>query len=112
MLNRETPKDYVLSSNETHSIREFVELAFKFAGIDGVWHGHGLSEEFSATTEYVNKNSLVSSTLIKINPKFYRPAEVDLLLGDSTPAREELKWSPKVSFVELVEKMVLNDLSS
>jgi GDPmannose 4,6-dehydratase len=112
MLNQETPKDYVLSSNETHSIREFVELAFKFAGIDGVWHGHGLSEEFSATTEYVNKNSLASSTLIKINPKFYRPAEVDLLLGDSTPAREELKWSPKVSFVELVEKMVLNDLSS
>lgn len=111
MLNQKHPKDYVLSSNETHSIREFVELAFKAAGIDGVWHGQGLSEEYSVTTEYAIRHEPNSSVLIKINPKFYRPAEVDLLLGDSNPAREELAWNPKISFKDLVNKMVIHDLS-
>jgi len=110
ILNQERPKDYVLSSNETHSIREFIELAFKAAGIQGAWHGKALSEEYSATTEYAIKHDLNSSVLVKINPKFYRPAEVDLLLGNSCPAREELGWSPKTSFENLVNKMVENDL--
>lgn len=110
MLNQEKPKDYVLSSDETHSIREFVEKAFKFAGINGVWHGQGLTEEYSVTTEYALKNEPISSILVKINPKFYRPAEVDLLLGNSEPAREELKWAPKTSFNALVKKMVENDI--
>ena len=111
MLNQEKPKDYVLSSDETHSIREFIELAFKSAKIDGAWHGQSLSEEYSVTTEYALKNDPASSVLIKINPKFYRPAEVDLLLGDSNPAREELGWKPKISFNQLVKKMVDHDLS-
>ncbi len=111
MLNQEKPKDYILSSNETHSIREFIELAFKSAKIDGAWHGQGLSEEYSITTKYALKNDPASSILIKINPKFYRPAEVDLLLGDSNPAREELGWQPKISFNQLVKKMVDHDLS-
>ena len=110
MLNQEKPKDYVLSSDETHSIREFVEKAFKFAEINGVWHGQGLTEEYSVTTEYALKNEPNSSILVKINPKFYRPAEVDLLLGNSEPAREELKWAPKTSFNALVKKMVENDI--
>ena len=103
-------KEYVLSSNETHTIKEFVELAFKYAGIDGCWHGHGTSEEFSITPTVVDKYNAASSVLIRINPKFYRPAEVDLLLGNSNLARQELQWSPKTSFNQLVEKMVLNDL--
>ena len=111
MLNQKSPKDYILSSNETHSIREFIELAFGSAKIDGAWHGQGLSEEYSITTKYALKNDPASSILIKINPKFYRPAEVDLLLGDSNPAREELCWQPKISFNELVKKMVDHDLS-
>jgi GDPmannose 4,6-dehydratase len=111
MLNQETPKDYILSSDETHSIREFIELAFKSAKIDGAWHGQSLSEEYSITTEYALKNDPISSVLIKINPKFYRPAEVDLLLGDSSPARKELGWKPKTSFNQLVKKMVDYDLS-
>ena len=110
MLNQEKPKDYVLSSDETHSIREFVEKAFKFAEINGAWHGQGLTEEYSVTTEYALKNEPISSILVKINPKFYRPAEVDLLLGNSEPAREELKWAPKTSFNALVKKMVENDI--
>lgn len=104
-------KEYVLSSNETHTIKEFVELAFKYAGIDGCWHGHGTSEEFSITPDAADKYNAASSVLIRINPKFYRPAEVDLLLGNSNLARQELQWSPKTSFNQLVEKMIKNDLS-
>ncbi len=102
MLNQETPKDYVLSSNETHTIREFVELAFSAAGIEGYWQGEALNELF------VQKET--GRVLMVINEKFYRPAEVDLLLGDSTKAREELGWSPKTSFKELIDKMVNSDI--
>jgi len=102
MLNQESPKEYVLSSNETHSIREFVELAFKEVGISGYWHGEGINEN------YIDKNS--GRVLVAINSKFYRPAEVELLWGDSTKARTELNWIPKTSFENLVSKMVSNDL--
>jgi GDPmannose 4,6-dehydratase len=102
MLNQESPKEYVLSSNETHSIREFVELAFKEVGISGHWHGEGINEN------YIDKNS--GRVLVAINSKFYRPAEVELLWGDSTKARTELNWIPKTSFENLVRKMVSNDL--
>lgn len=102
MLNQDSPKDYVLSANETHSVREFVELAFKEAFIDGEWSGNGIEEVF------IDKET--KRKLVVINPAFYRPAEVDLLWGDSTPARQELGWSPKTSFSKLVEKMVASDL--
>ena len=110
MLNQNHPNEYVLSSNETHTIAEFVWYAFKAAGIDGEWHGEAESAEFSITTKDAIKYEPVSSVLVKINPKFYRPAEVDLLLGDSTKARNELKWEPKTSFEQLVQKMVDSDL--
>lgn len=110
MLNQESPNEYVLSSNETHTIAEFVWYAFKAAGIEGTWHGEAESAEFSISTKDAIKYEPVVSVLVKINPKFYRPAEVDLLLGDSTKARNELKWEPKISFEQLVEKMVSNDL--
>jgi GDPmannose 4,6-dehydratase len=102
MMNQEAPKDYVLSSNETHTVREFVELAFKAAFIEGEWIGNGIDEIF------VEKKT--KQILVQINPQFYRPAEVDLLWGDSTPARECLNWQPETSFPKLVEKMVANDL--
>jgi GDPmannose 4,6-dehydratase len=102
MMNQESPKDYVLSSNETHTVREFVELAFKAAFIEGEWIGNGIDEVF------VQKET--NKILVKINSQFYRPAEVDLLWGDSTPARYSLNWEPKTSFPKLVEKMVAKDL--
>lgn len=102
MLNQNEAKDYVLSSNECHTIREFVELAFNSAGINGYWSGNGVDETFNDA----NSNNI----LMKINLKFYRPAEVDLLLGDSTKARQELKWEPKTSFKELVDKMISHDI--
>jgi len=106
----ENLKEYVLSSNETHTIKEFVELAFKRAGIEGTWHGNGTGTEFSISVADAMKYEPVNSVLVKINPKFYRPAEVDLLLGNSNLARTELTWKPKTSFFELVDKMVKNDL--
>ncbi len=110
MLNQKAPNEYVLSSNETHTIAEFVWHAFKSAGIEGAWHGQSESSEFSISTKDAIKYDPVVSVLVKINPKFYRPAEVDLLLGDSTKARKELGWKPETSFEQLVEKMVKNDL--
>ena len=96
-------KEYVLSSNETHTIREFVEQAFACAGF-GVeeckWEGEGTNE--------VYKHG--DTVLVKINPDYYRPAEVELLLGDSTKIREELGWKPETDFIGLVRKMVRNDL--
>ena len=103
-------EEYVLSSNETHTIAEFVWYAFKAAGIEGTWHGEAELAEFSISTKDAIKYEPIASVLVKINPKFYRPAEVDLLLGDSTKARRELGWKPETSFEQLVEKMVLNDL--
>lgn len=103
--SRNVIKDYVLSSNEAHSIREFVEEAFNFAGFakdQCRWEGEGVDEVYKHGED----------TLVKINPEFYRPAEVDLLLGDSTKAREELGWKPKTSFLQLVKKMVRHDLKN
>jgi GDPmannose 4,6-dehydratase len=103
MLNQDSPRDFVLSSGETHSIREFVQLAFKFAGIKGEW----IKSNDNAESEvFVFDNKV----LVKINPKFYRPAEVDILLGSSECIRRELGWKPSVSFEGLVERMVQNDL--
>lgn len=95
------PQEYVFSSNETHTIREFVEKAFFSAGIEGEWIGEKEHEI------YIDKNKKI---LVEINPKFYRPAEVDLLLGDSSKARNELGWSPKSSFNGLIKKMIDFDI--
>lgn len=105
-------KEYVLSSGETHTIKEFVELAFNEAGIKGVWwkNHDGLDEYllsndgFLATKQY--------HPLVVVSKEFYRPAEVDLLIGDSTLARKELEWSPKYNFQSLVKEMVASDIKS
>lgn len=109
MLNQEKPKDYVLASGETHSIRNFVEAAFEAVSIKGVWHGEGVNEQYLLSEDgtLATKKAV---TLVKINPDFYRPCEVELLLGDSTPARKELGWKPRTSFKELVKKMVKEDM--
>ena len=105
MLNQEknAQHEYVLSSNETHTVREFVEEAFNFAGFgieECEWIGEGINEK------YIHGNKV----LVEINPAFYRPAEVELLLGDSARARKELGWEPKTSFTKLVKKMVDRDM--
>lgn len=104
-------KDYVLASGENHTIREFVEEAFKVSGVYDMWDtykphwvGEGLNERY-----VMGKDDCIC--LVKINPKFYRPAEVDTLLGDPTLAKRELGWMPKVGFKELVKIMTESDLN-
>lgn len=99
ILQLDTPDDYVLSTGETHSVREFVEVAFETVGRKITWHGSG-------DTEYGTDGEQV---LVRVNPEFYRPAEIDILIGDSTKAREAFGWKPTISFRELVERMVFND---
>tara|TARA_B110001450_G_scaffold191639_1_gene179852 strand:- start:3842 stop:4984 length:1143 start_codon:yes stop_codon:yes gene_type:complete len=111
MLNNDKPKEYVLSSGETHSVKEFITLSFKEMNIMGTWEKKGdvLSEKFYTT---INNNKYI---LVQIDENFYRPAEVDLLHGDSSLARKELNWTPKTSFYQLVKKMVnydYNDLNN
>lgn len=113
MMNQDSPKEYVLSSNETHTVREFIEKAFATVGInEGIWSGKGLDERYTLP-EYLSEfGELKSFDLVKISPEFYRLADVELLHGDSTKARTELGWTPKISFSELIGRMVLNDLNS
>jgi GDPmannose 4,6-dehydratase len=97
------PADYVFSSNETHTIKEFVEKAFNVAGIKGNWIGEG------EHTMYISEDKKV---LMQINSKFYRPAEVSLLCGKSDKARNDLGWKPNTSFDNLIKKMVIFDINN
>lgn len=102
ILQRDKADDYVLATGETHTVREFVEAAFREVGIEIVWRGSGVDEKgYDAKTGKV---------LVDVDPKFFRPAEVDLLLGDPAKAERELGWQRKVSFAELVKIMVRADL--
>jgi GDPmannose 4,6-dehydratase len=102
MLQLPTASDYVVSTGETHSVREFVDLAFKHTGVSIEWRGTGEQE--------VGINALTGDTMVMIDPAFYRPAEVDALIGDSSAFRGLSGWSPKITFEELVKAMVRSDL--
>lgn len=102
MLQQEKPDDYVIATNETRTVREFVDTAFKAAGIELEWRGSGMDETA------VNKAN--GKTVVKVNPKFFRPAEVDILLGDPTKAETKLGWKRNIDFKELVTRMVDNDM--
>ncbi len=102
MLQQKTPDDYLLATNETHTVREFVEKAAKHLGFDLVWKGKGIKEKG------IDKKT--GQTIIEIDAKYFRPAEVDLLIGDYTKAKKKLGWQPKISFTELVKMMADADL--
>lgn len=102
MLQQDKPEDYVIATGETHSVREFVEYAFDQVGIEIEWYGKGVEEKgYRKGTDDV---------IIEIDPGYFRPTEVDILLGDPTKAKKELKWEPKVKFEELVRIMAKHDL--
>src|SRR6266567_2637090 len=104
MLQQPAPDDYVLATGETHSVREFVELAFRCIDRPLVWKGDGIDEKgCCARTDEV---------LVAIDPAYYRPTEVDLLLGDPTKARRKLRWRHKIGFAQLVSEMVEADRTS
>lgn len=102
ILQQDKPQDYVLSMNETHTVREFVEFAFAELGYEIEWQGEGVNEKG------IDKES--GRVLVEVDPRYFRPAEVELLWGDSTKARTELGWEPKYSFMGLVKEMVQSDL--
>ena len=104
ILQQDNPEDFVLATGETHSIREFCELAFRETGVTIEWHGEGVDE--------VGVDTETGKTLIKINPEFFRPSEVDLLLGNPAKAETELGWKRKVDFPGLVKLMVQHDFKS
>ena len=103
MLQQNTPDDYVLSTGETHTIKEFVELACKECGWNINWIGEGLNEKG------ILDNGL---TIVEINKKYYRPAEVEVLLGDYSKAKDVLGWEPKIKFKDLVRIMMIGDLQN
>jgi GDPmannose 4,6-dehydratase len=109
MLNQDQPKDLVLSSGTTHSIRELIEIAFNSVGIKGAWNGNGVFEKYLLS--HAGDEEAMGEILVQVNEQFYRPAEVDLLMGDSSLARETLCWEPKIPFVDMINEMVCNDLS-
>lgn len=102
MLQAKKPDDYVIATGETHSVREFVEAAGKILDFDIKWKGEGVDE--------VGFDSKTGKTLIKIDPDYFRPAEVDLLIGDASKAKKNLGWEPKTKFKALVKIMVDADL--
>ena len=102
MLQQENADDYVIATNETRTVREFVEKSFSYVGIDILWQGKGINE--------VGVDKETNKTVVKINPKFFRPAEVDILLGNPEKAEKELNWKREISFEQLVERMVKNDM--
>jgi GDPmannose 4,6-dehydratase len=101
MLQQETPDDYVIATGKQYSVKEFVEIAAPYFGFDVQWYGKG-EDEIG-----MDKNS--KKPIIAVDPKYYRPTEVDTLLGDSTKAKEQLGWEPKTTFRELVEDMCKNE---
>ncbi len=104
MLQQDKPDDYVIATGETRTVREFVEVAFRHAGIEVAWQGEGVNEIG------INKNN--GKIVVKVNPKFFRPAEVELLLGSPEKAEKELCWKRKVSFEQLVQRMVNADMEA
>lgn len=106
MLQQDESDDYVLATGETHSVREFVEKAFKVVGITIKWKGpEGTVEEYGVDADDEER------VLVKIDPEYFRPTEVDLLLGDPTKAKTKLGWESKTPFDKLVEEMVKEDLA-
>ncbi|XP_049776901.1 GDP-mannose 4,6 dehydratase isoform X1 [Schistocerca cancellata] len=102
MLQQNEPEDYVIATGETHSVREFVEAAFNHVGKEIAWEGKGENE--------VGREKDTGVIRVKVNPKYFRPTEVDLLLGDPSKAREKFGWKPKVTFKELVKDMMEADI--
>lgn len=103
MLQQEEADDYVISTGETHPVREFVTLAFQAANMEIEWHG-------SKENEYATLKG-TDKVVVKVNPKFYRPAEVELLIGDCSKAENKLGWKRKINYEQLVKLMVENDLN-
>ncbi|KIL49927.1 GDP-mannose 4,6-dehydratase [Jeotgalibacillus soli] len=104
MLQQDQPEDFVIATGETRTVREFVERAFLETGIEILWQGNGAEEK--------GVDQATGKTVVSVDPQFFRPTEVDLLLGNPAKAKEKLGWQPKTSFDELVKMMMKSDLKN
>lgn len=119
MLQQEEPEDFVLATGETTTVRDFCEMAFKHAGIELAWHGEGVNEKGiiasidkeASTSQLLNSSTLSpGETIIEVDPKYFRPTEVELLLGDATKAKEKLGWQAEYPVDELAKDMIEGDM--
>lgn len=104
LLQQEKPEDYVIATGETHEVREFVELAFKEVGINVEWQGEGINEK--------GIDKATGTVLVAVDPRYFRPTEVELLLGDATKAQIKLGWKPKTTLQQLCSMMIREDIAS
>ena len=118
MLQQQEPMDFVKATGRQFSVRQFVEMAFETVGIKITWTGHGMDEVGiiddivkTKVFDYARASLKIGQIMVKINPAYFRPSEVNSLLGDSTNAKNLLGWKPQISFEELVSEMVLADLN-
>jgi GDPmannose 4,6-dehydratase len=110
MLQQDEPEDFVIATGTQYSVREFIEVAAQRLGLILKWQGQG-KDEIGIVAEAGDGNqSLIGQTIVAIDPRYYRPTEVETLLGDASKAKQKLGWSPKISFIELVHEMVDADL--
>ena len=111
MLQQEIPEDFVIATGEQHSVREFVTLAAQEVGLDIKWQGEGVEELGVLVGDKENvHNPLIGKVVVAVDPRYFRPAEVETLLGDASKAHKKLGWRPKITFKELVEEMAQSDL--
>ena len=101
MLQQDKPEDFVIATGEQHSVREFVDISAQTLGMKIQWNGKGIHE----------KGLLDGRTVVAVDPAYFRPTEVDSLLGNPTKAREKLGWTPQIPFKDLVTEMVTHDLA-
>ncbi len=120
MLQHNKPDDYVIATGNTHTVRQFIALAAKKVGLTIVWHGKGVDETGIvdsvdsvgiAGIDKCGNEKLIGKPIVKIDPRYFRPTEVDILLGDASKAKQTLGWEPEVSFEALVDMMMAHDVN-
>lgn len=111
MLQQEVPEDFVIATGITTSVRQFLQKAFSFAGVEIEFQGQGINEKALVSVVHNNKTVLKpGDVVVEIDSQYFRPSEVDQLLGDARKAKEKLGWQPKVSLDDLIKEMVISDL--
>jgi GDPmannose 4,6-dehydratase len=110
MLQQDIAEDFVIATGQQYSVRQFIDFAAQRLGLTMEWKGQGADEVGIVSAARKDNQSLIGKTIVQVDPSYYRPTEVETLLGDSTKAKEKLGWSPKISFMELVHEMIDADL--
>jgi GDPmannose 4,6-dehydratase len=112
MLQQEKPEDFVIATGVQYSVRDFVNAAAKELGMQICWEGQDLNEVGYLEAPSSSLRPQFSRAIVRVDPRYFRPTEVETLLGDATKAKNKLGWTPKISFSELVSEMVREDLKS